>query len=632
MIIIQVLSEEPAVSRDLLKKLYHYLFPKSVRHDLGEYFTPDWLAEHMLDEVGYEGDPDKRVLDPGCGSGTFLVMAINSVRKWYDLNRERCHFNETELCRKVLANISGFDLNPLAVMASRTNYLIAIRDLISRVEKIEIPVYLCDSIVTPAEYGGLWAGSLGKAKEFKTAAAKFLIPIEIASSRQNVTRYAEQLEFCVKNGYSAQEFAQRCQEENLPMEAEGLHTNLYSELVKLDKANKNGVWARIIKNAFAPLFIGKVDYVIGNPPWVFWNNLPTDYREEIRNLMTDTYKIMAKQASTMKRLGAAGKDISMLFFYVSLDKYLSDNGKLGFVITQTIFQSTAGNEFRRFYLPDSTKIKIIKVEDWVNVQPFRPMAANKTAVVIALKDAETTYPVKYDTYTSRDDFDRESASLADVIKSCKLTEGEAIPSNPRDRTSFWIIEGASEQLRGAISEITIQARRGIETGLESVFRVRLLKSLNNKDVLIENNQDRARVAVKHVNATMENGLLMPYITGATMQRWQFQVAGYYIVPHTTATGMSPLSLDVIKHEYPKTYAYFNQFKDQLEKRIIHLRWGKKNPFYSMYGIGPYTFAPFKVAWKRTTKDFGAVVLSTVNDPILGKRLVVSKWQSNDSSF
>ncbi|MGH9670593.1 MAG: N-6 DNA methylase, partial [Terriglobales bacterium] len=67
----------PEQSRDLLKKLYQYLVPKKLRHDLGEYYTPDWLAEHLLNQLGYEGDLDKRLLDPACGSGTFLVLAIN---------------------------------------------------------------------------------------------------------------------------------------------------------------------------------------------------------------------------------------------------------------------------------------------------------------------------------------------------------------------------------------------------------------------------------------------------------------------------------------------------------------------------------------------------------------------------
>src|SRR5205823_3701686 len=164
-------------------KLYQQLFPKSVRHDLGEYYTPDWLAEHVLNELEYSGDPDQRILDPACGSGTFLVMAINRIRSWYETNREKCRYDEGELCKKILANVIGFDLNPLAVMAARTNYLIAIRDLVGHVNKVEIPIYLCDSIMTPSEYGDLFAGGASGSKELKTAAASFLIPIEIATNR-----------------------------------------------------------------------------------------------------------------------------------------------------------------------------------------------------------------------------------------------------------------------------------------------------------------------------------------------------------------------------------------------------------------------------------------------------------------
>lgn len=81
---------EPESTRDLLKRLYQHLVPRKVRHDLGEYYTPDWLAELALDEVGYteeyfekltEEQNDLtahfklRLLDPACGSGTFLVLA-----------------------------------------------------------------------------------------------------------------------------------------------------------------------------------------------------------------------------------------------------------------------------------------------------------------------------------------------------------------------------------------------------------------------------------------------------------------------------------------------------------------------------------------------------------------------------
>ncbi len=279
-------SENPAQSRDLLKKLYHQLFPKSVRHDLGEYYTPDWLAEHVLNEIGYDGDPDKRLLDPACGSGTFLVMAINRIRRRYDDNREKCSYDEGDLLKKILANVIGFDLNPLAVMAARTNYLVAIKDLIRRVDSIEIPIYLCDSIMTPAEYGDLFTGA-GNVAKVPCSAVKpphLLVPKEIAKSPKEVAKYAEVLEASIKNGYAPGEFLTRCKDEGLAITASDAHLALYKELVRLDKENKNGIWARIIKNNFAPLFIGTVDYVAGNPPWVNWENLPEDYRDGMKPL------------------------------------------------------------------------------------------------------------------------------------------------------------------------------------------------------------------------------------------------------------------------------------------------------------------------------------------------------------
>jgi hypothetical protein len=227
-------SEDPARSRDLLKKLYQQLFPKSVRHDLGEYYTPDWLADHVLNELAYEGDPDKRLLDPACGSGTFLVMAINRIRYWYDANREKCAYDEGELLKKILRNVVGFDLNPLAVMAARTNYLVAIKDLIRHVDHVEIPVYLCDSIVTPSEYRDLFSKDGGKVAKVPCSAMKppyLLVPKEIAHSPRDVARYAEVLETCVKRGSTADEFLSRCRDEGLVIVASEEHISLYKELV-----------------------------------------------------------------------------------------------------------------------------------------------------------------------------------------------------------------------------------------------------------------------------------------------------------------------------------------------------------------------------------------------------------------
>lgn len=618
------LSEDPIGSRDLLKQLYQQLFPKSVRHDLGEYYTPDWLADHVLNEVEYSGDPDKRLLDPACGSGTFLVLAINRIRSWFEANRERCRFDEGDLCRKILSNVIGFELNPLAVMAARTNYLIAIRDLVGHVDKIEIPIYLCDSIMTPSEYGGLFGSGLGKAKELKTAAAKFIIPTEIAIDRDSVAKYAEQLEFGVRNGSLPEEFIQRCRDEGLDITEDRLHSELYDELVKLDKANKNGVWARIIKNAFAPLFTKPVDFVVGNPPWVFWNNLPSEYRDQARHLMADTYGIIAKRASTMRRLGQAGKDLSMLFFYVSLDIYMKPkDSKLGFVITQTLCQTTAATEFRQFRLPNGSPICMSSVDDWVSVDPFTS-AANKTAVFYAHSGEPTVYPLSYRKWEAVSPFDRDTAQVEEVYEDCVYEEFQAVPSSS-DRRSFWVLtQGETkEPTADSTSSTNYKVRLGVETKLESAFRVRILQESSPKNtLLVENNRDRAKKEVPKVTGRVEKELVYPFIGGVSINRWRIDREGYYLVPHLPSGGMEAIPEAEMRKSYKHAYEFFTSFRDELTDRSLYKRWGKGKPFYSMFDIGTYTFNPHRVAWKRTTKSFAAAIMSYVDDEWLGKVLLI----------
>src|SRR5207245_723606 len=82
------------------------------------------------------------------GSGTFLALCL---RKAFDY-ADRYLIRPDELVAKLLTNITGFDLNPLAVIAARTNFLLGLGTLIRHAPRIEIPVYFCDSIITPSEY------------------------------------------------------------------------------------------------------------------------------------------------------------------------------------------------------------------------------------------------------------------------------------------------------------------------------------------------------------------------------------------------------------------------------------------------------------------------------------------------
>jgi hypothetical protein len=638
------LSVEPTESRDLLKKLYLHLFPKSVRHDLGEYYTPDWLADYVLNELEYEGDPDKRLLDPACGSGTFLVMAINRVRAWFGEHRDQCGYGEEELVQKILSNVIGFDLNPLAVMAARTNYLLAIRDLLKFAGGVELPVYLCDSVVTPAEYGALFTPGdeavrkVGAVKALKTAVGKFHIPAEVSTSPRGIAKYADTLESCVRNRYDADQFISRCEAESLPVAEAALHRELYEKLRKLDADNRNGIWARIIKNAFAPLFVvGTVDYVAGNPPWVNWESLPGEYRDDMKPLW-ETYGLFSLSGMA-GRLGGGKKDLAMLFVYACVDYYLRQDGGLGFVITQTVFKTRgAGDGFRkfRFKVNERPEVHLVprRVTDMSDLQPFEA-AANRTAVFVCEKSSEPLrYPVPYEVWSKSKPTTLFSAidskveyggtrsllsfsaaeDLADVRAAVSVAKMAAVPVIPGNRTSPWLTvpEAALPAIQKVVGASAYRAYEGVNTGgLNGCYWVRVLQRRPDGNLLVENLHDAGKIKVEQVQKAIEPDLVYPLLRGRDVSRWRAAPSAQIVLAQdpATRTGIPEAEMR-LKH--PKTFAYLEHFRGQLRKRastsVRALM--EKGAFYSMFAVGPYTVAPWKVMWP----EVGETVRAGVSGP------------------
>jgi SAM-dependent methyltransferase len=301
------LAVVPEETRDLFKQLYHYLLPREIRHNLGEYYTPDWLALHLLQRTAPElfetPTPEcesqlrqrvlnTRFLDPACGSGTFLVLLIARLR---ELGRDLL-LPESELLDAILQNVVGFDLNPLAVLTARVNYLLAIADLLPhRKRDIVLPVYLADSIRTPAQGHDLYSHD---AYTFPTAVGAFEIPAALC--RVGVfDRFCDLLEACVTAETTPDAFVQRVEKELAPEGWDGHAAKrvktVYDRLRTLHKQRMNGLWARLLKNNFAPLTVGPFDYIVGNPPWINWEHLPDAYREDTKHLweryqLAGTYK------------------------------------------------------------------------------------------------------------------------------------------------------------------------------------------------------------------------------------------------------------------------------------------------------------------------------------------------------
>lgn len=621
------LSEDPAGSRDLLKKLYQQLFPKSVRHDLGEYYTPDWLAEHVLNELEYIGDPDKRLLDPACGSGTFLVMAINRIRNWYDENREQARFDEGDLCRKILTNVVGFDLNPLAVMAARTNYLIAIRDLVGHVDKVEIPVYLCDSIVTAAEYGDLFKGDKGAQVPCSARTPPHLIvPKEIAQTSEQVALYASLIEHSLTVGSPADHFVDQCIDRGLPVTDRALHLELYAELLELHNEQKNGVWARIIKNSFAPLFVGQFDFVAGNPPWVNWESLPSEYRRQSEEIwkhykLTGSVPVKKRQQSDQSKT-----DISILMTYVSADKYLGKLGRLGFVITRSVFQSELGGwHFRRFRLPDQRPLAVNTVNDFDSLKPFSGQAANVTSVVTVTMDNETQYPVDWIMWRTLPGHTvNEDIQYPDVLPITEQLKWIAKPIDRHQVQSSWLFgeKKAIDVLLKLIrpSYYAKFVREGVNTrGANGVYFIDA-HALNSRLIVRNRALDGDDRNVHILEQAIEPDFVYPLLRGKDVSRWRANPLNYIVIPHSQGSPANPVAFRTLPS---KTQQFLNSFRTKLASRKKFRNFDPSGTeWHGLYSVLKATFAPFKVVWREMASGSIAAVVGESILPTGESKLVV----------
>ena len=367
------------------------------------------------------------------------------------------------------------------------------------------------------------------------------------------------------------------------------------------------------------------DYVVGNPPWVRWGYLADEYRKATEKLWVD-YGLFSLKGMAA-RLGAGEKDFSMLFLYACADAYLKEGGWLGFVITQEVFKAKgAGEGFRRFRLgADGVPLKVIRAADLVSVKPFEG-AANKTAMIIAEKGTETTYPVPYILWQKKKGVGNidTAALLTDVIEL--TTRGELQASPIGDRTTSW--QTTREGQVGALARVrgkpAYKAYRGASTEPYGVFWLKVKTVRPDGFLVVENLPELGKREIrKHDSAVVEPDLVYPAVRGRDIKRWHARPEIYVVIVQDPATREGyPESR--MKVEWPETYGYLLNFKHELLNRGSRAvrELAERTVFYTMYGIGTYTFAPYKVVWKRMAGDLVAAVVSTFPTPF-GDRLGIA---------
>ena len=388
------------IDEDVLKELYQELVDPDVRKLLGEFYTPDWLAESMVKEI-LEKEDTKSVMDPSCGSGTFLFKTIQFKIK--SLSKKK--WSKDKILEHIVDNVIGFDVHPLAVIIARTNYLLALKDVIhAKKGPISIPVYLSDSLKIPTKR--MDVSSAIPTFEFEALDKKFHFPVSVA---KDITKMDEVVEALREHGkefelklenaaaskfnFDPNEYAKnmivgfekmmkrKYNDEETKILVESLET-----LYDLIRRQEDAIWPYVLRNMYKPIAIAfrKIDVIVGNPPWIAQQAMhDSKYKKYLKEKSLEYGLAKGKQVHNIPNM-----ELASLFFCHCVEQYLSPNGIIGFVMPRSILDASQHVEFRKFHNPS---VELFLVYD---LKKVKPLFRIPSCVIFAQKDSKTRYPVK----------------------------------------------------------------------------------------------------------------------------------------------------------------------------------------------------------------------------------------------
>lgn len=334
------------VQHDVMKVLYESVIGTETRKSLGEYYTPDWLASEIVESVAT--DPlNQRILDPGCGSGTFIFHA---VRRYFEAADAEGTPIATAI-EGVTNHVIGVDCHPVAVTLARVTYLLAIgveRLQASDRPALSIPIYLGDSmqwgqeeslftteaLTVPTNDGAqLFAEELKFPDRLLQDAGRFdRLVSELADKAANREPFSQPPSLKV----TFRRFA-------VHPEDEEMLSRTFTIMCRLHDDGRNHIWGYYVRNLARPIWLAhkahRVDALIGNPPWLAYKFMP--------GTMQATFKHMSRDRQLWTgRAMAPNQDLSALFVQRCIELYLRSGGKFGFVMPLSVLTRRQYDGFR----------------------------------------------------------------------------------------------------------------------------------------------------------------------------------------------------------------------------------------------------------------------------------------------
>ena len=240
---------------DLAATLYQNTITADERKRMGEYYTPQWLAQAITEEL-IEDPLNTRVLDPSCGSGTFLAAAVRHLITYAG------DLPPGEKLAKLQENIAGIDLHPVAVQLAKATWVITCREVIMAARgsgpsggTITAPVHLGDSLQLRYDNSELDAQGYitldtREKLDGQSDYVRFQVPLSLARDTERFENLMLDLSDAIERGDDAGRVLDK-HNVTSPAEREPMAAAI-GNMEALHADNRNHVWAYYLRNMTRP--------------------------------------------------------------------------------------------------------------------------------------------------------------------------------------------------------------------------------------------------------------------------------------------------------------------------------------------------------------------------------------------
>ena len=176
---------------------------------------------------------------------------------------------------------------------------------------------------------------------------------------------------------------------------------------------------------------------------------------------------------------------------------------------------------------------------------------------------------------------------------------DAAPVEAQRDNSPWLTAPALALIgiRKVVKRSQYAAHEGVNTGgLNGCYWIRVVKTLANGDLVVENLHDVGKIKLERVQATIEPDLVYPLLRGRDVERWRVESSSFIVAPQDRVKQREGIPEGEMRRKYPKTFAYLKKFEKQLTARRDRKYYPEGSSFYTMRNMAAYSLAPWKVLW------------------------------------